>query len=94
MGFVSDYNFVRIGDKCEPAGPEPISSDVCRDPKGKYMGSSGWRLIPGNTCEKTGEPTKWKDAKVEKDCSQAQPEEGEIRHQTVSSYTQLFLFSD
>ena len=68
------------------------------------MGSSGFRLIPGNTCDKSR--GKVKDEKVEKDCSQgtphtvsyvfekdanvdgfisAQPEEGEVAHQTVST---------
>ena len=77
----SDYNYIRNGDRCEPAGPEPIPADVCRDPTGTYMGSSGWRLIPGNTCDRSRGVKK--DAKIEKECSQAQPEEGGIRHQTV-----------
>lgn len=73
-----DYNYIRNGDKCEPAGPEPIPADVCRDMKGTYMGSSGYRLIPGNTCDK-GRGTVM-DEPVSKDCSQAQPEEGEVTH--------------
>ena len=53
------------------------------------MGSSGYRLIPGNTCTKSNGVEK--DAKVEKECSQAQPAEGEITHQIVCtvSFTQL-----
>ncbi|THH04806.1 hypothetical protein EW145_g5251 [Phellinidium pouzarii] len=46
-----DYNYIRNGDTCVPAGPEPIPGDVCRDSSGTYMGSSGFRLIPGNTSE-------------------------------------------
>ncbi|KAH8114005.1 hypothetical protein DFH11DRAFT_1877815 [Phellopilus nigrolimitatus] len=71
-----DYNFIRNGDQCLPAGPEPIPADVCRDASGTYMGSSGYRLIPGNTCDKSRGIVK--DAKVQKDRSLAQPEEGEL----------------
>ncbi|KAJ2911663.1 hypothetical protein MD484_g8748, partial [Candolleomyces efflorescens] len=74
-----DYNFVRNGNKCEPAGPEPIPAGVCTgDPKQTYMGSSGFRKIPGNTCE----GGKKLDGKVSKSCSKAQPQEGEVMHQT------------
>jgi hypothetical protein len=55
---------------------------VCTDGKGKYMGSSGYRLVPGNTCDKS----KGKDLeqKVERDCRMAKPPEGKVVHQTVS----------
>ncbi|KAJ7623527.1 vacuolar protein sorting/targeting protein 10 [Roridomyces roridus] len=72
-----DYNFLWEGDKCVPVGPEPIPADVCKSPDHKYMGSSGYRKIPGNTC--TGGN---KDDKIEKPCSQAPPAEGAIIHQT------------
>jgi len=74
----SDFNFVRHEDKCVPVGPEPIPAGVCANGQGTYKGSSGWRKIPGNSC--TGGN---KDEKVDKDCSKAQPAEGEIIHQTV-----------
>ncbi|KAF8649292.1 hypothetical protein AX16_005896 [Volvariella volvacea WC 439] len=73
-----DYNFVRHGNDCVPAGPEPIPAGVCKQEGDKYMGSSGYRKIPGNTCV----GGKKLDEKVEKDCSQAQPKEGDIIHQT------------
>lgn len=63
---LSDYNFVRNGDTCEPAGPEPIPAGVCSDPDQTYTGSSGWRKIPGNNCEGGLK----KDEKVQKKCSQ------------------------
>ena len=66
----SDYNFIPQDGKCVPAGPEPIPEGVCaaNDPKQTFMGSSGYRRIPGNTCDyDTG---KKKDEKVEKSCSQ------------------------
>ncbi|QRV73806.1 vacuolar protein sorting-associated protein [Ceratobasidium sp. AG-Ba] len=78
-----DYNYVREGSKCVPAGPEPIPADVCKQnkPGEKYQGSSGYRLIPGNTCER--EKGKKLDEKIEKDCSQAQKPPGEVSHQTA-----------
>ena len=73
-----DYNYIRSGDTCEPVGPEPIPPDVCKNMDGTYMGSSGYRLIPGNTCDKSRGVEK--DKHIEKDCSQAEPEEGEVTH--------------
>ncbi|KAJ6624911.1 Oligoxyloglucan reducing end-specific cellobiohydrolase [Mycena sp. CBHHK59/15] len=72
-----DYNYVREGDECVPVGPEPIPAGICKTPDQTYMGSSGYRKVPGNTC--TGGS---KDAQVPKSCSQAQPAEGAIIHQT------------
>lgn len=78
-----DYNFVRQGSECVAAGPEPIPTDMCNKniPGEKYKGSSGYRLIPGNTCTKAGGVEK--DKKVEKDCSEAQKPPGEVSHQTA-----------
>ncbi|EPQ56214.1 Oligoxyloglucan reducing end-specific cellobiohydrolase [Gloeophyllum trabeum ATCC 11539] len=80
--FECDYNFVRNGKECVPVGPEPIPAGVCSagDPNQTYMGSSGYRLIPGDTCSR--ERGISKDDKVEKKCSEAQPQEGDIIHQT------------
>ncbi|KAG5634687.1 vacuolar protein sorting/targeting protein PEP1 [Sphagnurus paluster] len=74
-----DYNFVRQGNECVPVGPEPIPEGVCHgDPNQMYKGSSGYRKIPGNTC-KGGVK---KDEPINKKCSQAQPKEGQVIHQT------------
>ena len=80
----SDYNFIRQGSVCVPAGPERIPAGVCSDPDQEYLGSSGYRKIPGNTCEGGVQ----RDRKVQKKCSQAQPEEGNVVHQTVSDVPQ------
>lgn len=97
----SDYNFVRQGDQCVAAGPEPIPEGVCpgNHETEKYTGSSGYRLIPGNTCKKEGGVVL--DKPITKDCSLgkslptvklisfsplaliAQPPEGNATHQTV-----------
>ncbi|EJC99110.1 signal sequence binding protein [Fomitiporia mediterranea MF3/22] len=86
-----DYNFIRNGDQCVPAGPEPIPAGTCNDPNGKYMGSSGYRLIPGNTCDQSR--GKKNDNPVEKDCSQAQPEEGEVTHQTFEFASEIAQYA-
>ena len=82
----SDYNFIKQGAVCVPAGPERIPAGVCTDPDQEYLGSSGYRKIPGNTC--TGGSQK--ERKVQKKCSQAQPEEGNVVHQTVSNLPQQY----
>ncbi|THH18916.1 hypothetical protein EW146_g2149 [Bondarzewia mesenterica] len=78
--FECDFNYVRHDDKCVPIGPEPIGAGICMDPDQTYKGSSGYRLIPGNTCDR--EKGVKKDERIDKKCSQAQPAEGEIVHQT------------
>ncbi|KAI8640138.1 hypothetical protein BD408DRAFT_445362 [Parasitella parasitica] len=46
-----DYNFRRNPDgSCTRIGPDRISEGVCRSKNDMYPGSSGYRLIPGNTC--------------------------------------------
>lgn len=54
--FECDFNFVRSTDRKECKLPSHvpilIPEGECKDPKGKFKGSSGWRKIPGNTCEK------------------------------------------
>ncbi|KAK2589539.1 vacuolar protein sorting/targeting protein PEP1 [Conoideocrella luteorostrata] len=69
--FECDYNFQRDPEdhkKCKQAGPVPSPDDYCaKHPDGKFQGSSGWRLIPGNTCKRA--QGKQKDDKVERQCS-------------------------
>ncbi|KAF8634658.1 hypothetical protein AX15_000797 [Amanita polypyramis BW_CC] len=85
-----DYNFIRQGNQCTPAGPERIPAGVCgSDPKQTYMGSSGYRKIPGNTCKGGVE----KDKKVSKKCSQAQPEEGSVVHQIFEFPSQIVQYA-
>ncbi|CAE6471894.1 hypothetical protein ACGC1H_003813 [Rhizoctonia solani] len=77
-----DYNYIRQGNDCVAAGPEPIPADMCKlgTPGETYPGSSGYRLIPGNTCNRANGVKK--DEKVNKDCSEAQKPPGEASHQT------------
>lgn len=64
----SAYNYVRHNDQCVPVGPEPIPAGVCKDPDQTYRGSSGYRIIPGNTCDRNRGVKK--DEPIEKKCSQ------------------------
>ncbi|KAK4189727.1 hypothetical protein QBC35DRAFT_379527 [Podospora australis] len=68
-----DFNFERDGDgKCVQRGPIVPPKDACRNakPDDTFKGSSGYRKIPGNTCEDTKElKDKYKD--VDRKCSDA-----------------------
>ncbi|OBZ73619.1 Vacuolar protein sorting/targeting protein 10 [Grifola frondosa] len=79
-----DYNFVRQGDKCVPAGPEPIPAGVCRagDAKQTYMGSSGFRRFPAIRAIGTAVKRRIRLRRSHVPRRIAQPEEGEITHQT------------
>jgi hypothetical protein len=70
---ISDFNYVLDNNVCKPIGPEPIGPDQCQ--KGThdetYKGSSGYRKIPGNTCDKSKGVSK--DELVDKPCSQGEP---------------------
>jgi hypothetical protein len=69
--FECDFNFVRDGDECKPKGPVLTPEKACEtdDPNEKFMGSSGWRLVPGNECKRTEGGQK--DDKKEWKCSDA-----------------------
>lgn len=76
-----DFNFVRdVKGVCVPAGPETIPAGSCvHDWEESYEGSSGYRKIPGNTCEKA-DGVKLDD-KVKRPCSKGKPAPGEVSHQ-------------
>jgi hypothetical protein len=63
----SDFNFVRQDGDCVPVGPETVPAGQCNKDTDKYLGSSGYRKIPGNTCDR--EAGVKLDDKVSKDCS-------------------------
>ncbi|KAI1479859.1 Oligoxyloglucan reducing end-specific cellobiohydrolase [Daldinia eschscholtzii] len=69
--FECDFNFVRDGDECKPAGPLTPPEGACKsdNPDDTFMGSSGWRLIPGNMCKRPGGDQK--DKQKEWKCSEA-----------------------
>lgn len=93
--FECDYNFQRDPDDssiCEKIGPIPIPEGECSGKSKTFMGSSGWRLIPGNTCKRTkGEQ---KDKEVERECEEgtaepAPPASGNITKTIVEFDTKL-----
>ncbi len=74
----SDFNFVRQDGECVPAGLEPVPPGECEKDGDTFLGSSGYRKIPGNTCiTKSGSA---KDDRVRKSCDLAKPEAGQASH--------------
>ena len=74
-----DFNFAKNEKgECEPHGPLKAPDDACKDGKETFQGSSGYRLIPGNTCEKRDGVVK--DEPVERKCDQTKtpPASGEV----------------
>lgn len=55
---------------------------TCAKKDDTYLGSSGYRLIPGNTCDQSKGVKK--DDKIQKDCSAARPENGKASSVVVS----------
>ncbi|KAI5369474.1 Putative WD40/YVTN repeat-like-containing domain superfamily, sortilin, Sialidase superfamily [Septoria linicola] len=49
--FECDYNFKREDGKCVNNGPIVPPAGACDGDKKKFKGTSGYRLIPGNTCK-------------------------------------------
>lgn len=70
--FECDYNFRRENGECVAAGPviAPEGACVNAQPDDTFMGSSGWRLIPGNTCKRTD--GKQKDDPIQRKCADSQ----------------------
>lgn len=64
-----DYNFVRDADaKCVRIGPDHLPNGVCSSEDELYPASSGYRLIPGNTCDAT--KGKVLDEPVDRPCAE------------------------
>ncbi|GAA5905768.1 hypothetical protein JCM6882_000453 [Rhodosporidiobolus microsporus] len=78
-----DYNFAPDGfGGCVPVGPEPVPAGQCRTSSDKFLGSSGYRLIPGNTCDARRGIEK--DKQVMKPCHAGQATPGLVSHQTFT----------
>lgn len=101
-----DYNFVRDQNgKCVRIGPDRIPEGICKSKDDTYPGSSGYRLIPGNTCDQSR--GKKLDEPVEQSCKDVNevpspqlpgladpPEEGgEIRHYTTVFNNEVAQFT-
>ena len=61
-----DFGFTRgLDGRCERTGPEHIAPDQCQAPGETYLGSSGYRRIPGDSCTPHGTPL---DERVRRPC--------------------------
>ncbi|KAF7854714.1 hypothetical protein EAF04_010283 [Stromatinia cepivora] len=71
--FECDYNFIRSDDRkeCIQKGSLVLPEGGCKASGADetFLGSSGWRLIPGNTCKR--DSGKQKDDPVEHKCATA-----------------------
>ncbi|KAF8939541.1 hypothetical protein EDD21DRAFT_317887 [Dissophora ornata] len=65
--FECDYNFILQGDKCVQSGKEAMPEGSCKKEGDTYIGSSGFRKIPGNNCD-SGRGSK-KDEPQTKTCT-------------------------
>jgi hypothetical protein len=76
-----DFGHVR-NDKgvCIPTGREVIPAGQCLGGAKTYKGSSGYRKIPGNTCDHSKGVKK--DDPVDKPCESGAPTDGQVFHQT------------
>lgn len=71
-----DYNFALDSEGiCKAIGPEIIPKGECKHEDDEFEGSSGYRLIPGNTCNTDNGIQK--DKPVKKKCSDARPKTGD-----------------
>lgn len=75
--FECDYNFVKKGQRCVRPFTDTATPEECLAGKDTYRGPSGYRLIPGNTCDRTKGLSK--DDQIERSCDdklEAPPTEG------------------
>ncbi|GAA5963481.1 hypothetical protein JCM3765_006251 [Sporobolomyces pararoseus] len=78
--FECDYNFAPDGmGNCIPVGPEEIPNGECKKDGDDFLGSSGFRLIPGNTCDRLKGIKK--DEKLKKPCHAGKENPGLVSHQ-------------
>jgi photosystem II stability/assembly factor-like uncharacterized protein len=70
-----DFEFVPEGEgndkKCVPAKGLTIPEGKCKNEDDTFKGPSGWRLIPGNECDKKAKDAVVKDEETEWSCKDA-----------------------
>ncbi|CAI2174094.1 5724_t:CDS:10 [Funneliformis geosporum] len=66
-------------NKCKLSGTERIPNGECRDGKKTYLGSSGYRKIPGNVCDPDKPGSKDLATPIEKPCQS----DGEVSHKVL-----------
>jgi len=81
--FECDYNFVRGDDRkeCLLVGKVAVPEGECKNTEDKYIGSSGFRLIPGNDCDRKGGVSL--DEEIERPCTDTvkAPVSGKVVHE-------------
>lgn len=84
--FECDFNYIRSEDQteCVPAVPLTPPAGECKNAEDTFTTSSGFRLIPGDDCERKGGEEL--DKEVERPCSDSKkaPVSGEITHETTT----------
>ena len=84
--FECDYNFVlsEDGTECIEAGPLQVPEGECKSKDATFMGSSGWRLIPGNKCNRKGGDNL--DEEVQRPCGDSfkAPASGKVSHEITN----------
>ncbi|UZJ55856.1 hypothetical protein CBS101457_005176 [Exobasidium rhododendri] len=76
-----DFGYVRDGDKkCVQTGRDTIPAGECLGNAKTFKASSGYRKIPGNTCDHSRGVKK--DEKVDRPCAGSTPAKGSVFHQT------------
>ncbi len=84
--FECDFNYVRSDDgaRCVPVRPINPPVGECKHPEDAFIASPGFRLIPGDDCEREGGEEL--DKEVERPCSDSSkvPVSGEIAHEKTT----------
>ncbi len=92
--FECDYNFLpsEDGSGCVPSGVLPGPKDQCDGSDAKYTGSSGFRLIPGNECDRKAEGAVALDEEIERSCNDTirLPASGEITKELTTFRARRF----
>ncbi|KAK6540989.1 vacuolar protein sorting/targeting protein PEP1 [Orbilia ellipsospora] len=91
-----DINFVREngnpGDKCIPKNAKFDDKGKCGKSSDKFTGPSGYRLIPGDSCDKSGGEDLEKE--IERPCDDIKttpPSSGKVKHSSQSFDGDMYI---
>lgn len=73
-----DVGFERSKGQCVPSKPIEIPPGACSRGQTTFQGPSGYRRIPGNTCELPRNSNL--EAPVQRPCSEGEPAKGSVSH--------------
>ncbi|KAL4802632.1 hypothetical protein BDV18DRAFT_147042 [Aspergillus unguis] len=77
--FECEGTLTEDGQTCVPSKAQTPPEGKCTNPSDKFMGPSGWRMIPGNACEREGGVELDKDMELPcKDANRGGPTNKEI----------------